>query len=89
MGRSLTSVAGVMVSIVAFQAVDPGSIPGRRTLFVLFVFLLCLSGHFCWAPFFAFLLLASAGKGCCVDYSVAAPGSSAVDTPAVRMAGHN
>jgi hypothetical protein len=30
-----------MVSIVAFQAVDPGSIPGRRTLFVLFVFLLC------------------------------------------------
>jgi hypothetical protein len=25
------SVAGVMVSIVAFQAVDPGSIPGRRT----------------------------------------------------------
>ena len=24
------SVAGVMVSIVAFQAVDPGSIPGRR-----------------------------------------------------------
>ena len=26
-------VAGVMVSIVAFQAVDPGSIPGRRTSF--------------------------------------------------------
>ena len=24
------SVAGVMVSIVAFQAVDPGSIPGPR-----------------------------------------------------------
>ena len=24
---------GVMVSIVAFQAVDPGSIPGHRTLF--------------------------------------------------------
>ena len=24
-----------MVSIVAFQAVDPGSIPGRRTLFFL------------------------------------------------------
>ena len=30
------SVAGVMVSIVAFQAVDPGSIPGRRT-FLLFL----------------------------------------------------
>ena len=28
-----TSVGGVMVSIVAFQAMDPGSIPGRRTLF--------------------------------------------------------
>ena len=26
------SVAGVMVSIVAFQAVDPGSIPGPRNL---------------------------------------------------------
>jgi hypothetical protein len=26
------SVAGVMVSIAAFQAVDPGSIPGLRTL---------------------------------------------------------
>jgi hypothetical protein len=25
-------VAGVMVSIVAFQAVDPGSIPGPRIL---------------------------------------------------------
>ena len=25
------SVGGVMVSMVAFQAVDPGSIPGRRT----------------------------------------------------------
>ena len=25
------SVAGVMVSIAAFQAVDPGSIPGPRT----------------------------------------------------------
>merc|ERR1712127_232128 len=30
---SIDSVAGVMVSIVAFQAVDPGSIPGRRSLF--------------------------------------------------------
>ena len=26
----VVSVAGVMVSIVAFQAVDPGSIPGPR-----------------------------------------------------------
>ena len=26
----ITGVAGVMVSIVAFQAVDPGSIPGPR-----------------------------------------------------------
>ena len=26
-----TSVGGIMVSIAAFQAVDPGSIPGRRT----------------------------------------------------------
>lgn len=25
-------VGGVMVSIVAFQAVDPGSIPGRRRI---------------------------------------------------------
>jgi hypothetical protein len=30
---SIVSVAGVMVSIVAFQAVDPGSIPGPRSLF--------------------------------------------------------
>ena len=28
---SLMSVGGVKVSIVAFQAIDPGSIPGRRT----------------------------------------------------------
>ena len=27
------SDGGVMVSIVAFQAVDPGSIPGHRTYF--------------------------------------------------------
>jgi len=26
-------VGGVMVSIAAFQAVDPGSIPGQRTFF--------------------------------------------------------
>jgi hypothetical protein len=30
---SIVGVAGVMVSIVAFQAVDPGSIPGPRSLF--------------------------------------------------------
>lgn len=29
----IVGVAGVMVSIVAFQAVDPGSIPGQRSLF--------------------------------------------------------
>ena len=33
--RSVKGVAGVMVSIVAFQAVDPGSIPGPRRLFAL------------------------------------------------------
>ncbi len=27
---SLYGVGGIMVSIAAFQAVDPGSIPGRR-----------------------------------------------------------
>jgi hypothetical protein len=35
---AIESVAGVMVSIVAFQAVDPGSIPGRRTLLFSFFF---------------------------------------------------
>ena len=29
---SSTGVGGIMVSIAAFQAVDPGSIPGRRSL---------------------------------------------------------
>ena len=29
----LRSVGGIMVSIAAFQAVDPGSIPGRRNIF--------------------------------------------------------
>ena len=28
-----TSVGGIMVSIAAFQAVDPGLIPGRRIIF--------------------------------------------------------
>ena len=27
-------VGGIVVSIAAFQAVDPGSIPGRRNLFI-------------------------------------------------------
>ena len=31
----LVSVGGIMVSIAAFQAVDPGSIPGRRSFFLL------------------------------------------------------
>ena len=33
--KSSTSVGGVKVSMVAFQAVDPGSIPGRRKYFLL------------------------------------------------------
>ena len=32
---SATSVGGVMVSIDAFQALDPGSIPGHRKFFAL------------------------------------------------------
>ena len=28
------SVGGIVVSIAAFQAVDPGSIPGRRNVFL-------------------------------------------------------
>ena len=28
-----SSVGGVMVSIVAFQAIDPGSTPGQRSFF--------------------------------------------------------
>ena len=31
-------VGGIMVSIAAFQAVDPGSIPGRRKFFVFVLF---------------------------------------------------
>ena len=31
---SQASVGGVMVSIVAFQAIDPGSIPGQRSFFL-------------------------------------------------------
>ncbi len=32
-------VGGVMVSIVAFQAIDPGSIPGQRIFLPFFFFL--------------------------------------------------
>ena len=32
-------VGGIMVSIAAFQAVDPGSIPGRRSPFFSFLYL--------------------------------------------------
>ena len=36
------SVGGIMVSIAAFQAVDPGSIPGRRKTFLEIFFLIFL-----------------------------------------------
>ena len=42
---SQASVGGVMVSIVAFQAIDPGSIPGQRSFFV-FHFKRWLQGAF-------------------------------------------
>ena len=29
------SVGGIVVSIVAFQAIDPGSIPGQRIFYIL------------------------------------------------------
>ena len=39
-------VGGIMVSIAAFQAVDPGSIPGRRNFdFFIFVIRRC---HLRW-----------------------------------------
>ena len=38
-----SSVGGVTVSMVAFQAVDPGSTPGRRTSFFIFYFLARIS----------------------------------------------
>ena len=34
-------VGGIVVSIAAFQAVDPGSIPGRRTFFLYYFPFLC------------------------------------------------
>ena len=38
-----SSVGGVMVSIDAFQALDPGSIPGHRTFFLCILFIPYLS----------------------------------------------
>ena len=35
-GISHQCVGGIMVSIAAFQAVDPGSIPGRRNFFSIY-----------------------------------------------------
>ena len=40
----LPSVGGVTVSIVAFQAVDPGSTPGQRIYFFFFFFFLQVLG---------------------------------------------
>ena len=46
-------VGGIVVSIAAFQAVDPGSIPGQRTFLFSFS---CFSVLFCFALFcFVFL----------------------------------
>ena len=39
--RNHESVGGIMVSIAAFQAVDPGSIPGRR-IYVRFFAAFCV-----------------------------------------------
>ena len=36
----MCSVGGIVVSIAAFQAVDPGSIPGQRKVVFLFFFFL-------------------------------------------------
>ena len=35
---ALTSAGGIMVSIAAFQAVDPGSIPGQRIYLFIVIF---------------------------------------------------
>ena len=48
-----SSVGGVKVSMVAFQAVDPGSIPGRRTSFIFFIFF----NYYLLFFFIVFLLL--------------------------------
>ena len=50
-------VGGIMVSIAAFQAVDPGSIPGRRSYFLLLTFIerredpLWCTGQVAWLPY--------------------------------------
>ena len=54
-------VGGIVVSIAAFQAVDPGSIPGQRTDFI-FLFRLISTVFFCMTLndkyiFLLFLLL--------------------------------
>ena len=36
------SVGGIVVSIAAFQAVDPGSIPGQRIFVDFMLFFICL-----------------------------------------------
>ena len=33
----MKGVGGIVVSIAAFQAVDPGSIPGRRNVLIYFI----------------------------------------------------
>ena len=46
-----TSVGGVMASMVAFQAVDPGSTPGRRIKLFLFLnFLDLKADSLFWTP---------------------------------------
>ena len=39
---SIYGVGGIVVSIAAFQAVDPGSIPGRRIFFVCVCVCVCV-----------------------------------------------
>ncbi len=43
---SICSVGGIMVSIAAFQAVDPGSIPGHRIVFITIFNLFQISREF-------------------------------------------
>ena len=43
---SQQGVSGIMVSIAAFQAVDPGSIPGWRSFFSFSVIILTFSCYF-------------------------------------------
>jgi hypothetical protein len=50
-----TCVCGVMVSMEAFQAFDPGSIPGKRTLFLFLFFLLFFLSFVIYSCFFSLL----------------------------------